>query len=111
MAEHNMVPVTFRLDPKEYEKLKKEATKINISLSAYIRKSIFRRKLPAPPPPQINRDAWLELSKTTSNLNQLQKKINQGVASIASESLLESVKTQVSGLRKELIGIQSDSKH
>ena len=106
MAEQNMVPVTFRLEPKEYEKLKIEAEKINLSVSAYIRKSIFRRKLPAPPPPQINRNAWLELSRTTANLNQLQKKINQGVASGVPKSLLESVKNQVSNLRNTLIGIE-----
>jgi hypothetical protein len=58
----------------------------------------------APTVPSANRDAWLELSRLASNLNQAQASVNRGDVSGYPESIFENLRTAVAELRLDLIG-------
>lgn len=58
----------------EFAELKRRADMVNMRVPAYLRECALN-KLP-PVVPEINKEAWLALSKAAANLNQLSKKIN-----------------------------------
>lgn len=55
--------------------------------------------LPPAPAPELNREAWVELSRAASNLNQLAKRLNEGGEAEAEEILAE-----LARFRASLIG-------
>lgn len=55
--------------------------------------------LPPAPAPELNREAWVELSRAASNLNQLAKRLNEGGEADAQEILAE-----LAAFRASLIG-------
>lgn len=58
--------------------------------------------LPPAPAPELNREAWVELSRAASNLNQLAKRLNEGGEAEAQEILAE-----LAGFRAALIGAKT----
>ena len=58
----------------EFAELKRRADMVNMRVPAYLRECALN-KLP-PVVPEINKEAWLALSKAAANLNQLSKKMN-----------------------------------
>lgn len=58
----------------EFAELKRRADIVNMRVPAYLRECALN-KLP-PVVPEINKEAWLSLSKAAANLNQLSKQVN-----------------------------------
>ena len=73
----------------------------------WLRRAAFGRRLPGGVP-EINREAWSELSRLASNLNQLQRAINEGRASGVDLSELDALRDAVRRLRADLIGQGGD---
>lgn len=70
----------------------------------WLRRAAFGRRLPGGVP-ELNRDAWQQLARLVSNLNQHQRAINEGAisASVTPEHL-EEIREAVQQLRSDLIG-------
>ena len=60
----------------EFSELTRRAELVSMRTPAYLRESGLER-LP-PTVPEINQIAWLELSKSAANLNQIARHLNQG---------------------------------
>lgn len=60
----------------EFSELTRRAELVSMRTPAYLRESGLER-LP-PTVPEINQSAWLELSKSAANLNQIAKALNHG---------------------------------
>ena len=96
------IRVTARFNKQEYEKLVKGKPE-KMSNSEWLRHKAITRKLPRQIP-EVNRQLWGELAKAVGNLNQLAKKINQGVSSEISKEEIQETKELVQALRQDLIG-------
>lgn len=68
--------VSVRLNAAELERLDALRVHRKLQRGAYMR-AAFLESLP-PAVPEINKEAWLALSKAAANLNQLSKKMNVG---------------------------------
>ncbi|MGQ7019987.1 plasmid mobilization protein [Vibrio cholerae] len=68
--------VSVRLNEAELEQLDSERAERKMQRGAYLR-SAFLNQVP-PVVPEINRQAWFELSKAAANLNQIAKALNHG---------------------------------
>ncbi|MBE0471978.1 MAG: mobilization protein [Methyloprofundus sp.] len=66
--------VSVRLNAAELDQLDSLRADRKMQRGAYLR-TAFLKSLP-PVVPEINKQAWLELSKAAANLNQLSKKMN-----------------------------------
>nr|WP_302180118.1 plasmid mobilization relaxosome protein MobC [Chryseosolibacter indicus] len=73
------VQVNIRLTDDEYQRVAGYATCSDLTPANWIRKKVFTGKFPAAKILPIESDALRELSHIGSNLNQVVKKINQGV--------------------------------
>ena len=49
--------------------------------------------------PEVNRQAWVELSRSASNLNQIAKKLNEG-----DQADIEQIRKELAAFRAALIG-------
>jgi hypothetical protein len=66
----------------------------------YLRRS-FLRSLPRSPPPEINREAWLALSKVAGNIATIATAMRTG------EYIpLDQIKAEIEAFRRELIGVE-----
>lgn len=68
--------VSVRLNAAELEHLDALRAPRKLQRGAYMR-AAFLKSLP-PFVPELNQKAWLELSKSAANLNQIAKALNQG---------------------------------
>lgn len=68
--------VSVRLNIAELERLDALRAPRNLQRGAYMR-AAFLESLP-PFVPELNQKAWLELSKSAANLNQIAKALNHG---------------------------------
>ncbi|WP_069301761.1 plasmid mobilization protein [Neptunicoccus sediminis] len=69
--------ITARLTEREYRKLQKAAS--GSSVAALVRDRLLGlSKESVPQVPLVNRQAWIELSRTASNLNQMCYHLNTG---------------------------------
>lgn len=68
---------SIRLTDTEFEEIKTRAgTENPKQIADYIRKCSLNKKLPNKIP-EINRDAWVALSRSASNINQIAKRVNR----------------------------------
>lgn len=91
--------ISVRFNDAEFEALQNRAgSKVAKRLAAYLRESALD-KLP-PQIPELNRNSWLELSRSAANLNQISRAINSG------ESLgLDIIKSELAAFRAALLGV------
>lgn len=68
--------VSVRMNEAELAHLDALRAPRKLQRGAYMR-SAFAQSLP-PAVPELNREAWLDLSKSAANLNQIAKHLNQG---------------------------------
>lgn len=68
--------VSVRLAESELSELDKKRKKVGLKRGEYLRAAGFNA-LP-PQIPEINKNAWIELSRAASNLNQIAKALNVG---------------------------------
>lgn len=72
--------------------------------------------LSAPPRivPEVNKVAWADLAKASSNLNQLARAVNEGRLTtsdaVAASALLLSMRASIEAVRASLIGDDNESK-
>jgi len=100
--------ISSRLSDEEFEIFNQLCKETGLEGGVYIRYVVLGNeyKLPARVP-EINREAWLKLSKLSANLNQYQKAINKGTATSYPPGKLEEVREAVEQLRAELIADES----
>ncbi len=108
--------ITVRYSEEECAELKTSAKNAGKTLSDYLRaRSLGKRVKAVASIPEVNRAAYIELSKLSSNLNQLTHHLNKGlVKSIDGNHLLDALRKtykSTEGLRLELVnGAGNDSK-
>ncbi len=100
-AELRKHPVTCRLTDKELEILDQGKPE-KMTRGAWLRTKALKRKLPRTIP-EINREAYANLSRLASNLNQYVRAVNQGRAN-GQIFDLKIMYSEVQKLRTELIG-------
>ena len=93
--------VSVRLNADELSRLDEQRAPVNMQRGEYLRAAALHR-LP-PTIPSVNRDAWVELSRLASNVNQLARAANEGRADLPDVDLVELYR-MVGDLRLSLIG-------
>jgi len=97
-----------RLNAEEFARVEEWRSRVKMRRGEYVRAALLN-KLP-PVVPEVNRQAWVELGRLASNLNQLQAAINGGWAKGTSVEVSElqgkvkELKEAVESLRGELLG-------
>jgi hypothetical protein len=67
-----------RFTHSERDRVKKNAEKMGVTLSEYFRSVALQTPVRPPPPPPINLEAYGNLGRLASNINQLLKIANSG---------------------------------
>lgn len=93
----------------EREEISAKARRAGLPISTFIRESALGNKVSALPTGNVQH--WQSLARTTANLNQIAKHLNESgqVDHDQLVPLLAEVKEQVQALRLDLIGNQHDS--
>ena len=96
--------VSVRLTEAQFQALRTRA--VGSSVSAYIRSAALSGNRQAIRIPALNRDAWIELSRTAANLNQLTHHANQGHWGTLDElaGALSALSRKLDRVRHALIG-------
>ncbi len=84
------------LTDAEHKRLTEEAKAVKLRRGAVLRQAWLGQ--PARPIPELNREAWTELSRAASNLNQIAKALHEEVPDI------ENVRQSLDAFRRSLIG-------
>lgn len=101
------VRVNVYLHPNEAALLDQARKCVGLERGPYMRLAALDRLPPMIPP--LNREAWSELARLSSNLNQHQRAINEGrIDSQVEPSDIEALREQVDALRRQLIGMDHD---
>ena len=106
--------VSVRLNGGELEKLDAQRGAVQMQRGEYLRAAALHR-LP-PTIPEMNRKAWSELSRTTSNLNQIARHLNEGLRGDGERMGLELADSLshctrlLTLLRGDLIGVKHNTK-
>lgn len=105
--------VASRFNDAELARLDAQRIAVQMQRGEYLRSAALRN-LP-PTIPELNRDAWAELSRTSSNLNQISRHLNQFKYGISDENLIVKLSKELKEctclltlLRNELIGIKDE---
>ncbi|MEP7452166.1 hypothetical protein [Phyllobacterium sp. SB3] len=107
-AERRRRSASIRFSPAESLDLAVAAGAAGLTLSAYLRARVLGHQVRGPVP-ELNRNAYSELARTTANLNQIAAHLNGGGAySDDLRRLLESAARETRGLRLALLGISED---
>lgn len=100
-SENRTHTISTRLNDVELRELDQKCAELNMQRGEFLRTAALH-KLPDQIP-QINRDQWVELSRTASNLNQLAHHLNS--SEIAPE--ISEVRKLLAEFRDSLVGMQS----
>jgi len=102
--------IGFKLTKDEFEKLKGLARARHITLGEFSRTKALSGKLPPPPVNPLNKEAWIALSKTASNLNQLTRQLNSRdqVKYTELTDTIDQLSKEVKHLRLNLMGSVKD---
>ena len=95
--------VSVRLNGDELAWLDAARSAVRMQRGEYLRAAAMD-KLP-PTIPELNREAWVSLSRAASNLNQLAKAVNQ---SGFSDSDFQPIQSALADFRKSLIGADDE---
>ena len=74
-TEKRTIMILFRVNPREYETIKKKVDESGLNMSLFIRKTLMDKKIVSAPPadfPTLIR----EIKRVGGNLNQLVRKLN-----------------------------------
>lgn len=94
--------VSVRLHAGELAWLDEQRGPVRMGRGEYLRSAALG-KLPPQPAPEINRGAWLELSRSAANLNQLAHHLNSAGAIESSVEAVE-ITAELAKFRAALIG-------
>lgn len=103
---------TVRVTEAEARELVEHARSAGLSVSQLLRHRALGQRAPVAAAPALNREAYAELARTASNLNQLAHHLNQvqvsGQAQVidlaAVRALIQKAIDEVAKLRTELVG-------
>ena len=90
------------LTPAERELAQAKAEEAGLTLSSFIRESLLSRRIAKAP--TVSAQRWSELARTTANLNQLARHLNNGTANGVPPELITRLLNEVQALRRELLG-------
>lgn len=93
--------IRVRLNTEELAKLQERADRTHKKPSTYMREASLGARIVAPPS-VANRKAYIALSKTMNNLNQMTKAVNSGLRQVDME-IIDALKKQLYELRRELV--------
>jgi hypothetical protein len=99
--------VPIRLTPEERDQLQDKASDHRISLSEYMRRQAFSRRLPVKPAPEVNQQTYQELARVGNNLNQLIRAIHEGrvmAVDVSSLPVLAELRTQIKEIGLQVLG-------
>lgn len=102
--------IGVRVNKSEWNALQVRAKHMGMSLAEWLRTAALSRKLPSPPVPEANREAYAKLTRLAVNLNQIARAANEGRASVSSHILI-AVRQELVLLQQALLGINTDSPH
>lgn len=94
--------VSVRLNEAELARLDAQRSAVQMQRGEYLRAAALHRLPPAIP--VVNREAWMALSRTAANLNQIAKRLNVGDSVI-----LEELVDELAAFRRALIGADGGS--
>ena len=95
--------VSVRLNESEIFRL--DALRGTLQRGAWLRLAALEKSKIPFQIPGLNRQAWIDLSKLSANLNQAQTAINSGVQSSYPEELFIELREAVRQLRQSLLGL------
>lgn len=98
-AEKRVHSVSVRLNDAELARLDTQRKAVRMQRGEYLRAAALHR-LP-PTIPELNREAWVALARTTANLNQIAHRLNSGDALPLAE-----VRVMLDAFRRDLIGVK-----
>lgn len=98
-------PVGFKCTDSEIEKLARLAEEYQTTIGEFCRVKSLGSRMPKVPVPKINIEKYQELSRLSSNLNQLMKAINEGKINNVECDFVRKIYDEVANLRKELINL------
>lgn len=110
VQEKREIKLTIRLTSGEHEKLRDLAHAARLQLAEFVRSAALGREITAAPPsvPELNREAYAELARLASNLNQISHNLHLGLHSQGRDAELFDLLTRISmstrALRASLIG-------
>lgn len=87
----------------EFKSLSEKAETLGISEAEYVRAAALGRELKSVS--KINKEAYFELQKIGSNVNQIAKELNSR-GSVKSFDSLSKLAATISEIRKQLLGVQ-----
>lgn len=103
--------ISVRVHAGEYATLdaRRDAAGVK-EMGAYVRQAVLAQRPPQAVVPAVNREAWVALARTASNLNQLAAHLNAGHLPGASNplylnALLVTLTEEVRALRLALLGV------
>jgi len=108
--ERRGVKLTVRLTDDEHERLRNLAHAARLQLAEFVRTAALGREVTAAAPsvPELNREAYSDLARLASNLNQISHNLHLGLHSQGREAELFDLLTRVSmstrALRSSLVG-------
>lgn len=94
--------IDLYLNAEERREIEAKARKAGLPLSAFIRRAALGQKVEAPPG-EFSLRRWQELARTTANLNQISKSLNEGRATAIEPAVIDELAEQVRHLRLELL--------
>lgn len=97
--------IDLYLNAEERRDIEAKAQKTGLPLSTFIRRSALGQKVEAPPG-EFSLKRWQELARTTANLNQISKALNEGRATGIEPAVIDELAEQVRLLRLELLSRQ-----
>lgn len=103
-------PYGFRATDSEAAELDKLAAAHGLTPGEFVRMKALGARMPKPPVPEVNREKWAELARTTANLNQIAAHLNQGggVDAAGLAATVTDLAEQVRRLRLELLGVKDE---
>lgn len=95
--------IGVRVSDDELGQLKAKARAAGLAPASLLRSAALDAELPPLPVPAINRQAYADLARLASNINQLARAAHEGRA-VVDADLLERTRAELSRLRLALVG-------
>ncbi|GAA0846409.1 plasmid mobilization protein [Cupriavidus pauculus] len=97
--------LAIRLNTGERALVEKRAAEAGLPTATFIRQAALGAVVPARPEiPAVNREAYLELARVGSNLNQVAHHLNAGTATSVDESIVRRLAAVTRSLALQVLG-------
>ncbi|WP_410054142.1 plasmid mobilization protein [Cupriavidus sp. BIC8F] len=97
--------VAIRLSQGERTLVERRAAEVGLPMATFIRQAALGVVVPARPEiPAVNREAYLELARVGSNLNQVAHHLNAGTATGVDESIVRRLAAVTRTLARQVLG-------